>query len=216
LLYHRIARSQTSDPYYVPPEEFQAQMQALKNWGYTSIPISLLVDAINYGVKMPPRPIVITFDDGDVTVYSQAFPIMREYGFIGVNYLVTNYVGTDGYMGVEQLKELAAAGWQTGSHSISHVDLTSIKILAWEVVESHHKLEKLLGVPVKTFAYPFGKMNEDARILVQQKYSAGVGLGVYVTQRRANLDYLWRRPVKPGWDVETFGAFLPWNTPPEP
>lgn len=213
LLYHRIGTPKTDNPYFVTSEEFRAQMQALKNWGYTSIPVSLLVDAIKFGAKLPARPVVITFDDGNATVYSQAFPIMREFGFSGVNYLIANYIGTVGYMDVEQLKELASKGWETGSHSMTHPDLTNSEKLEWEVVQSRRKLESLLGVPVETFAYPFGKVNDDVRSLVAKNYIAGMGLGVYLTQRHADLYYLWRRPVKLGWDVQTFGAFLPWNTP---
>ena len=214
LLYHHIATPPKGNLYYVSPEDFRAQMQALKDWGYTTIPVSLLVKALNFGAKLPARPIIITFDDGDSTVYSDAFPIMQEFGFSGVNYIIYNYIGTPGYMNVDQIKEMAAAGWETGSHSLSHTDLTASNHLEWEVIDSRYFLQKLLGVPVETFAYPFGKANHDIRVLVQANYRAGMGLGVYLTQRSADIYYLWRRPVEPGWDLQKFGSFLPWNSPP--
>jgi len=215
LLYHRIATPQMNDPYYVTPEEFRAQMQALKDWGYTSIPATLLVEAINFGAKLPARPIVITFDDGDNTVYSQAYPIMREFGFSGVNYLVASYVGAEGYMNVDQLKELAGAGWEVGSHSMTHADLLTSADVEWEVVQSLRQLRTLLDLPVKTFAYPFGSENYDVRVLVSKYYRAGMGLGVYLNQRREILYYLSRRPVSLHCGMEEFGSYLPWNTPPE-
>jgi len=215
LLYHRIAIPASPSSYYVSPEEFRMQMQALKSWGYTSIPVSLLVEAIQTGAKLPERPVIITFDDGDATVYSQAYPIMREYGFSGVNYLVVNYVGTDGYMTVDHLKELAAAGWETGSHSMTHRDLTLSKNPEWEVQQSKIELKKLLGVHIGTFAYPFGQMNADLRLLVSESYIAGIGLGAPVSHSLGDLFYLWRRPVDPGWDAQKFGSYLPWNSPPE-
>ena len=215
LLYHRIATPSKADPYYVTPDEFRAQMQALKDWGYTTISIARLVNVIRSGGKLPARPIVISFDDGDITVYTQAFPIMREFGFKAVNYVVADYVGTPGYMNADQLKELSAAGWDTGSHSLMHSDLTTSKQLDWEVVFSRQKLEKLLGVTVDTFAYPFGKTNDDIKSFVAKHYTAAMGLGVYTTQRRSDLYFLWRRPVELGCNIKTFASYLPWNTPPE-
>lgn len=213
LLYHHIASPKNKSPYYVTPQEFREQMQALKDWGYTPIPATLLVKAINFGADLPERPVVITFDDGDVSVYTQAFPIMREFGFIGVNYLVANYVGADGYLSVDQLKELSAAGWEVGSHSMTHNDLTLSQRAEWEIAQSRHSLEKLLGVPVETFAYPYGKKDALDVKFVRENYRAGMGLGSMLDQTPNNLFYLWRRPVMLGWDVKTFGSFLPWNSP---
>lgn len=216
LLYHRIAVHSNGNIYYIAPDDFKAQMQALKDWGYTTIPVTLLVKALNFGAELPARPIIISFDDGDETVYSQAFPIMQELGFTGVNYIVYNYVGAEGYMNVDQIKALAASGWETGSHSLSHIDLTASKHLEWEIIDSRHYLEKMLGVRVETFAYPFGKVNGDVRSIVRDNYRAGMGLGVYLTQRSADIYYMWRRPVEPGWDLKEFGSFLPWNSPLQP
>ncbi|MCX7754810.1 MAG: polysaccharide deacetylase family protein [Anaerolineales bacterium] len=216
LLYHRIAIPADGSEYYVTPDEFRAQMYALKEWGYTPIRPSDLVRAITQGAELPLRPVIISFDDGDETVYTTAYPVMRELGFIGVNYLVANYVNTPGYMTTAQLQELASAGWEVGSHSVSHADLTQAPDVQFQVIQSRKTLETMLGVPVQTFAYPYGQANERILRTVSKHYHAGMGLGSSTTQRRQNLYYLWRRPVKLGWDVNTFGSFLPWNTPPVP
>jgi len=214
LLYHHIDVSPNNSPYYISPKEFRTQLQALKDWGYTPIPATLLVKAINFGAELPARPVVLSFDDGDISVYTNAFPIMKEFGFTGVNYIVANYVDMEGYMTVDQLKELAAAGWETGSHSMTHADLTRSRRPDWEVVQSRHTLEEMLGVPVETFAYPYGQKNAGAVGLVKDNYRAGMGLGAILGQEPGNLFYLWRRPVMPGWDIETFGSFLPWSDVP--
>ncbi len=213
LLYHRVTVPQTGSEYFVTPEEFRAQMEALKQWGYTSILPSDLVKAILQGTKLPARPVIISFDDGDITVYTTAYPIMRELGFVGVNYLASNFINTPGYMTTAHLQELAAAGWETGSHSVNHKDLTQTSDVEFQVAHSRIALEKTLGLPVETFAYPFGQKNDGVLRMVSRHYNAAMGLGSTTTQRRQNLYYLWRRPVKLGWDVDTFGSFLPWNTP---
>ena len=214
LLYHRIETPHTSDPYFIAPDDFRAQMQALKEWGYTSISATQLVQAINYGADLPARPIVITFDDGDESVYTAAFPIMREFGFTGVNYIIANFVDAQGYMSADQLKELAVAGWETGSHSMTHPDLTKSDKIEWEMVQSRYLLGRLLHVPINTFAYPYGKANINMYDVLMKNYQAGMGLGVSYNQRGRDLWYLWRRPVELGVSLQTFASYLPWNTPP--
>ncbi len=200
---------------FVSPDDFHAQMQALKDWGYTPIPISLLIQAITVGAPLPDRPVVITFDDGDISIYTTAFPIMKEFGFVGVNYIVGNRLASDGFINTAQLKETIAAGWEVGSHSMTHTDLTLSPNLDWEIFQSRVDLENALGVEVTTFAFPFGLGNESENIMnkIRAHYSAAVGLGASVDQAPGNQYYLWRRPVKYGWDAATLGSYLPWNTP---
>jgi hypothetical protein len=123
LLYHRVAEPpspNSSDArYFMPPEELKWQLQALKDWGYTTIPMSLLVTAIIQGAQLPPRPVVISFDDGYETVFENAYPIMRDFGFSGILYIVGEYIGAKGYMSADQLTQMAANGWEIGSHSMT-------------------------------------------------------------------------------------------------
>ena len=220
LLYHHIkAVAQVPVPAvavqtYISPDNFRAEMQALKDWGYTAIPISLLVKAINFGAPLPDRPVVITFDDGDISIYNTAFPIMKEFGFVGVNYIVANRLDSVGFINTAQLKEMIAAGWEVGSHSMTHTDLTTSPDLDWEIGQSKADLEDALGVKVTTFAYPFGSYSDHIIDKVSGFYSAAVGLGPFLEQTPQYIYYLWRRPVEYQWDIPTFGSNLPWNTPP--
>jgi peptidoglycan/xylan/chitin deacetylase (PgdA/CDA1 family) len=216
LLYHRIQVPDVPNEYFTAPNDFRAQMQALKDWGYTPIPLSLLVKAINFGAELPARPVVISFDDGDITVYTSAFPIMQELGFVGINFIVAERLQSDGFMNVEQIKATLAAGWEVGSHSMTHVDLTKSDNASWEIEQSQADLEDALGVKVRSFAYPFGAKTDKLQESISKRYGSAGGLGVYVIQGPNNLYYLWRRPVSYGWDIATFGSFLPWNTPPTP
>jgi peptidoglycan/xylan/chitin deacetylase (PgdA/CDA1 family) len=214
LLYHRIETPDFPNEYYVSPENFRAQMQALKDWGYTPIPISLLVKAIREGALLPERPVIITFDDGDITVYTAAFPIMQEFGFVGVNYLVSNRLNADGFLNFDHIQEMAKAGWEVGSHSMTHADLTETTNPLDEIVTSRAQIEQILGLSAETFAYPYGLKTDATLNTVRKHYIAAVGLGSPNNQDASNLYYLWRRPVKYEWDLETFGRYLPWNTTP--
>ena len=222
ILYHRIAVSPTDgvnykSPYYVKPEVFDAEMKLLHDWGYTTITTELLIKAINEGAGLPPRPILITFDDGHLNNYTTAFPIMQKYGFTGVLYIVGNYMGAENYMNAEQIKKMAAAGWEVGSHSMSHADLNSLEPQQqrYEVVESREVLEEKLGVPVLTIAYPFGSSNTGIiDYAIFAGYIGGMGLGFTYDQGEANLYNLQRRDIKGTYDFKQFAAFLPWQGDP--
>jgi peptidoglycan/xylan/chitin deacetylase (PgdA/CDA1 family) len=214
LLYHHIADSPTDSRYYVSPDKFEAQIKLLKEWGYQTIPLSLLVEAITNGTELPPRPVIITFDDGNIDVYTNAFPIMQQFGFTGVLYIISNYLQADGYISAGQLQEMAAADWEVGSHSMNHDYLTKIRKdrLYAEVVQSRHDLEEALGVPVKSFAYPYGLFNDAAVDYVHfARYESAVGLGYTAEQGPGNLFNLQRREIKGEYDLKTFTLFLPWT-----
>lgn len=214
LLYHRVGVSPTNNPYYISPEKFEEQMKLLRDWEYTVIPVELLVKAIREGADLPPRPVIITFDDGDISVYTAAFPIMQKYGLTGVTYIVGNYMGTEGYMSADQLKELVAAGWEMGSHSRSHRDLTRLEpaVQRMEIVEARKVLQEATGDQVLSFAYPFGIMNSGVGSYVHSAgYVAAMGLGFTPDQGKSNLFWLQRRDIKGEYDVKRFASYLPWQ-----
>jgi peptidoglycan/xylan/chitin deacetylase (PgdA/CDA1 family) len=218
ILYHRIAVSPINSDYYVPPEHFAEQMKLLHDWGYATITTQMLVMAIQEGIALPPRPILITFDDGTRSIYDSAFPVMQKYGFTGVAYIVNNYMDSQDqiYMRPEQVKELAAAGWEVGSHSLSHIDLTHFpERQRNEIVESRERLESELGVPVLSFAYPFGALDGPTVDYVHYAgYIAAMGLGPTVDQGIGNLFNLQRRDIKGSYDLRLFASFLPWQGDP--
>lgn len=214
LLYHHIGYSlQGETVYYVSPEAFDQQMSLLYQWGYKTISVELLARAINQGAELPPKPILLTFDDGSETIYSTAQPIMQRYGFTGVSYLVHNYIGIPRYMNVDQIRALYASGWEIGSHGLSHADLTTRpERQSDEIVESRRRLQALLGIPVLSFAYPFGAYDSDSLHFVHAAdYIAAMGLGNETLQGTKNLFYLYRQPVEGTHNLQTFASMLPWR-----
>lgn len=213
LLYHHIGLSPSDSPYYVSAYDFEQQMYLLHEWGYQTISVELLVRAIREGVELPPKPIIMTFDDGSATVNTSAFPIMQKYGFTGTVYIVLNFIGIPNYMDEEQIRELHADGWEVGSHGVSHVDLTErIDRQRDEIVDSRHKLQNRLGLPILTFAYPFGTYNEESvRLARFAGYIAAMGLGDSSLQGTKNLYYIYRMDVTSRTDLHSFAASLPWR-----
>lgn len=213
LLYHHVAILQNENIYYVLPDAFERQMNLLHEWGYTTISVELMVRAIKEGAELPPKPIILTFDDGSETIYTYALPIMQKYNFTGTVYLVYNYVGARNYLNPDQIRGLYASGWEIGSHSLSHTDLTERSDRQMdEIVESRRKLQSLLGVPVLSFSYPFGAYDENSVYYAYYAgYIAALGLGNESLQGNKNLFYLYRQAVKGSDDLKTFALLLPWR-----
>lgn len=215
LLYHHIDVSPVNSIYYVAPETFEQEIKALHNWGYESISINMLVKAITVGAQLPPHPIVITFDDGHVDNYTNAFPIMQKYGFKGVLYIVSNFMDTKGYLSHEQILEMYHAGWDVGNHSMNHYDLTALDptTLHREIVTSKQKLENVLGIDIPTFAYPFGTKNGTIVAEVRAAgYIAAMGAEGYKdSQGEWNLFNLQRVGIKGSENANSMMRFFTWT-----
>ncbi|HMS00371.1 MAG TPA: polysaccharide deacetylase family protein [Anaerolineales bacterium] len=213
LLYHHIGYSFTDSEYYVSPEAFENQMNYLFMHGYRTISVEQLTQAIYFGAQLPSRPILLTFDDGSETVYINALPVMQTYGFTGTAYIVDNYIGANRYMDKAQIRALYEAGWEIGSHSLSHRDLTTHPAAQEEeIVNSRKKLESYLDVPVRSFAYPFGAYDSNSLKLIKfAGYVAAMGLGDKSIQGKGNIYYLYRHSITAETTLESFIQILPWN-----
>ena len=215
LLYHHIGISPIDSRYYVPPEKFEQEIKVLYDMNYTSITVEKLVQAITLGRELPAHPILITFDDGHVDNYTNAFPIMQKYGFTGVLYIVTNYLGTPGYLNRYQILEMYKAGWEVGSHTMNHYDLTKLtpEQQRREIAGSKKELEDVLGIDILTIAYPFGAKNKSILGAARAAgYIAAMGAEGYTdSQGDSNLFNLQRVEIKSSEDAKSFTRFLTWK-----
>ncbi len=216
LLYHHVQPVAYLNRYIVPPERFEQQMKLLSDWGYETITVEQLTQAIVNGAELPPRPILITFDDGDAGVFENTFPVLEKYGFKAVFYLVSNYINTPDFVTTDQVKTLIDAGWEIGSHGLSHIDLSqSPNRQQDEIVESKRRLEAMFGVPVNSFAYPFGIIDPaSANYVVFAGYSVAMGLGPFPNQGLDNRYYLQRWEMHGDYGIADLAAFLPWKGDP--
>jgi peptidoglycan/xylan/chitin deacetylase (PgdA/CDA1 family) len=122
------------------------------------------------------RPLIsITFDDGWTNQYTNAFPLLQQYGLPATFYIISGEL-TDqpGYMSAAQVVSLHNAGEEIGSHSITHPDMTTLTAtqLQNEMSNSQATLQGVIGLPVTDFAYPFGAYNANTIAVGKQYYQS--------------------------------------------
>jgi peptidoglycan/xylan/chitin deacetylase (PgdA/CDA1 family) len=175
LMYHRIAEV-TGNPLCVTPSRFWEQMTWLRRLGLRGVGVGTLLDAMRAGRH---RGLVgITFDDGFDNLVEAALPALLRHRFTATMFIISGLLGRTGgwvdapmwpLMSADQVRELAAAGMEIGSHSITHPHLAGIapRQLKAEVNESKATLGELIGAPIRGFAYPYGSMDAAARLAVR-------------------------------------------------
>lgn len=185
LMYHYI---NDEEPFKsrlgVSPKSFEKQMRFLREHNYNILTLEELANLITQKNKIPLKTVVITFDDGYLDNYTNAFPILKKYNIPAAIFVVINRIGKrlghDDYMNWEQIRELSESGLITiGSHSMNHPNLSEVEsedTLKYEIFESKKTLEETLKKRVDFFSYPFGGINTKARgLAVLAGYKACVG-----------------------------------------
>ncbi len=166
LMYHVIGSPPADSPYpdlWVNPGVLSKQMDWLADRGYSGVTLDQVYRAWNDGGKLPARPVVISFDDGLRSQYTEAFPILRKLGWPGVLNLKLDAL-TQGELATSEVKEMIEGGWEIGSHTITHADLSTISgsALDQEVAGSRRQLQKRFDVPVNFFCFPAGAYDAEA------------------------------------------------------
>lgn len=190
LMYHKISRRNAhKEKLRVFPEDFRRQMKYLKEKGYKSISLKELREYFDGKKKFFFKPVVLSFDDGYKDNYLNAVPVLREYGFSAVFFISTAYVGKDNLwdvneaadaepmMGWDEIKKLCEQGFEIGSHTVSHTDLTKLsrEEIFKELENSRAMLESELGVEITAVSYPFGHYNEEVmKVTSEAGYSLGI------------------------------------------
>lgn len=210
LLYHHFEKNDQNSRYTVEPEIFSEQLNWLSENGYKTIMLTDLVSAVREGKALPEKPFIITIDDGNLDVYTNAFPLLKQYNYTATVFLIVDAIGDDNMLTLDMIQEMRADGWDFGSHSITHANLVNGNAdVGREVCQSKQLLESMLGTSVDFFAYPFGEAESRTMQKVYGcQYLAGMGLGTYNTINKYNLYYVPRREVQASYSMDKFRSLL--------
>jgi peptidoglycan/xylan/chitin deacetylase (PgdA/CDA1 family) len=173
LLYHYVrvnpvASDQVGFELSVTPPNFAAQMAFLQWAGVHTVSLGDVLQALRTHRPLPPRSVVLTFDDGYADFARVAAPVMQHDGLHGTVFVVSGFVGRNGYMNATQVREVEEMGMVIGCHTVNHVDLAAapLSVARTQIDVAHQQLRALTGQPVLDFAYPYGGFNAAVEGLV--------------------------------------------------
>jgi peptidoglycan/xylan/chitin deacetylase (PgdA/CDA1 family) len=178
LIYHSV-RPHNSDQtamqryYDVSPDAFEQQLRYLKDNGYTVISLDYLVDALQDNINLPPKSIVITFDDGWRNQYAYAFPLLKKYMDTATFFIISDNVGGSLFLTWDQVRVMSNSGMTIGGHTRTHpllVNITDPSVLQDEIAGSKTIIEGQIGRKISLFAYPYGHYSDQ---VVQAVKDAG-------------------------------------------
>lgn len=229
LMYHSVSDQATRRfrQFVVPPALFAGHMYHLRKQAYTPISVTRLVSAFfagnAVGEALPERPVVITFDDGFADFFSEALPILTQYGFTATLYITTAFVNNTGrwlrhegetgrqMLTWNQLAKVSAQGIEIGAHSHRHRQLDTLPqaLAREEIVRSKRLLEDHLGRAIDSFAYPFGYSSPLVRQLVRDAgFTSACAVKHALSSAASDPFALARLMVNADTAVEAFGTLL--------
>jgi peptidoglycan/xylan/chitin deacetylase (PgdA/CDA1 family) len=164
LTYHRVAPVSAVGQLdlKVDPANFAAELAALHDAGYHTIHQAQLFDALYHGAPLPPKPVIISVDDGYVDDVRTILPDLQRWHMVATFFVITGRMTEPGFVTADQIRELDRAGMDVGDHTAHHVDLRLLtpSQLQTETAGSRKVLDAVLGHPVYYFAFPFGAFND--------------------------------------------------------
>ena len=200
LMYHNIVENY---PEYtaganITPELFEKHIETLLNQGYNPVKMSDYYSFMLGSKSLPDNPIIITFDDGYLSNYEIAFPVLKKYNIPATIFIVTSTVGLTPESGLvsyphftwEQAKIMQDSGLiEINSHTHTHKNISELSTgeLQKEIRLSKYLIEKNLNKYCYTFAYPYGGYREDTEKLIRY---AGYKMHIKVNDASQNQEYL--------------------------
>jgi len=195
------------DTLSVTPDKFESQMSLLASNGYNAISLDSLYAALKGGL-LPPKPVALTFDDGYIDFYLNAYPILRKYNLHATVFIPTGLVGQGYYLNWSQIKEMDASNLISfEAHSVNHVNLASLNQdqVKFQVFQSKQVLESQLGKPINFFAYPYGGSNEMVwQVVKQAGFLAALGTWGSSIESEGTIFDMPRIRVSSSWSGEDF------------
>lgn len=194
VMYHRFGEDKFPST-NIRLEQFEAHLEELRTGGFNVLPVPAIVDAIRKGDALPDRAVGITIDDGYLSIYTEAWPRLKQAGFPFTVFIATAPVDSrlSGFMSWDQIRELRDGGVTIGAHTATHNHMPEHDDARneRELTVSNRRFEAELGTVPALFAYPFGEGGTRVEKLVRAAgYRAAFGQqsgAVHGSQNRFRL-----------------------------
>lgn len=185
LGYHSIGEKFEDNPLVVSKELFREHLQSIKDEGYTTITLHELYNYLYKGEPIPVKSVVITFDDGYMDNYTNAFPILKEFSMNATIFIISDFLDGNNYMLPSQVKEMSDYGIDIQGHTVTHPELATLTYEEQlkQVKDSKYKIEDITMKEVNFIAYPYGSYNQDTIKVVEE---SGYDMAFTVKKGQAN------------------------------
>ena len=204
LCYHHIrayrpGESSNTRVYIVPVEHYIEQLKMLADSGYHSITPAQYYAYLTTGAALPPKPVMITFDDTHEAQFSIGAAELDSFHFKGVFFIMTVSIGRPRYMSADEIKSLSDHGHIIAAHTWDHHNVKKYGPEDFDIqlARPRRKLEAITGKPVEYFAYPFGEWNE---AIIPELKKTGYKAAYQLREKRDSSEPLYtiRRIIVPG------------------
>lgn len=170
----------------ISPEMFREQMRALAALKLRGISLAAAFEHFRREGGFPPDSVVLTFDDAYACLAENVLPETRRLGFHGTVFVASEFVGMSAdqarvlnadlsrdILTWEQLRNFASAGWEIGSHTLTHPDLTRLSraLVDRELCLAKDQIEQHIQRPVDTLAYPYGRFDHATKEAAKNYYA---------------------------------------------
>jgi peptidoglycan/xylan/chitin deacetylase (PgdA/CDA1 family) len=199
-------------PLTLPASQFRRRVALLAGLGFTGVSSLVLRRWIAQAGPLPSRPLLLTFDDAFASIGTHALPVLEEFGWSATIFVpganiggVNDWDRTGGTAGqaiasADDIARWADRGFEIGCHALQHVDLRTVPDaeLRAALDEAQRMLAALTGGPVRSFAYPYGAVDQRVRNIAAEFFDIGFGTQEGLVNRRSDTMILPRTMPLPG------------------
>lgn len=206
LLYHYVEYVQDKKDTIrqsldINPNIFESQVKTLVAAHYTFMTAKELGDVLDGKAKLPPNPILLTFDDGHWDFDTVVLPILEKYHVKATAYIISGFLNGSDFMSESELQDVIQSGIvDVGAHTVHHFALSGLPtpLATYEITQSKAQLEKEYHIHVVSFAYPDGSFDQQAiNITKAAGYTTAVSTIPGIQQSQLNRYFLYR--IRPGY-----------------
>lgn len=211
VLYYHSVNKNADNEVTITPEMLEEELNYINDRGYTTITIKELYDYLQNNQSIPEKSIVITFDDGYMNNYTEAFPILKKLNMKATIFCVGNSLDGSYYLSEDAIKEMSDYGIDIESHTINHLHLDTLSYddQLEELKRSKEILENITGKEVLSVAYPFGDYNDDTlKATKDAGYKLAFTTHLGLSDRNDNIFELDRIYISSYYDMDTFKNLL--------
>ena len=185
LQYHHVAED-TPPSTTISPDDFQSHMEYLRDNGFSVLALDEMIEKLRLHTEIPDKAVAITFDDGYLSIYEEAFPRLQQFGYPFTVFISTQPIDANqaNFMTWSQIREMSDAGVLIANHMVDHPNMLSrqegenevdwLERMRNELLSAETRIEENTGQSLKYLAYPYGEFDPKIKDLLSEEGFTGI------------------------------------------